>query len=280
MINQLQILHTGPNGPTKLESNYIEWKTCLRSIFFSGDLPSPTHSGTNAYQFLLEIVCGLHSPLIGETEILCQFKNFIKENPNVMTPKISQKIIKDAKYLRTKYLKNYGSQSYGSYALKKSSSHNSIVIFGAGTLAQEILPIIKNSCEEIVLKVRNVAKTTQNFSHYRNISIEDLKKTKLRENSLVIIAAPIPSAPVEEIINDNFLNSSVIDLRSVRDGRSLELGNDFQYKTLNEVFSEIEETQKVLHLTSIKMKNEIEKLSNDWNKQVIARPFGWEDLCL
>jgi len=280
VINQLQILHTKPEHDLQLESHHIEWKTCLRSIFFGSDIFSPTHSGTRAYQFLLEIVCGLHSPLIGETEILCQFKNFIKENPKAITPKISQKIIKDAKYLRTKYLKNYGSQSYGSYALKKSAPHDRIIIFGAGSLAQEILPIIKRSCSEITIKVRNVTKAIDKFSNYRNIQIESLEKRNLKENALVIIAAPMSSEDLESIITSNYSSSSILDLRSVRDGRALQVGQNYQYKTLKEVFSEIEETQKVLHLTSIKMKEEIKELSNKWNKQVIARPFGWEDLCL
>ncbi|MBK24903.1 MAG: hypothetical protein CME70_12965 [Halobacteriovorax sp.] len=280
MINQLQILHTKPEQTIQLEPGYIEWKTCLRSIFFGKNLSSPTHSGVHAYRFLLEIVCGLHSPLIGETEILCQFKNFIKENPKTITPKISQKIIKDAKYLRTKYLKNYGSQSYGSYALKKSAPHDRIIIFGAGSLAQEILPIIKSSCGEIIIKVRNVAKAIDKFSNYRNIQIESLEKRNQKENALIIIAAPISSEVLESIIHSNYSSSSILDLRSVRDGRALQIEESYQYKTLKEIFSEIEETQKVLHLTSIKMKEEIKELSNKWNKQAIARPFGWEDLCL
>ncbi|MES3036484.1 MAG: hypothetical protein V4736_01135 [Bdellovibrionota bacterium] len=70
------------------------WSTCQREIIVtdlvtaeqhhlfsraqnSGDTLDQVYTGSDAYQFLLEVISGLHSKLIGETEILGQFKTFL-----------------------------------------------------------------------------------------------------------------------------------------------------------------------------------------------------------
>src|SRR5436190_7341524 len=73
--------------------NSLEWQTCLRRILFlnrndscttieaieNGELNLPTveiFRGREAYQFLLEVICGLNSPIVGETAVMGQFKEF------------------------------------------------------------------------------------------------------------------------------------------------------------------------------------------------------------
>ena len=67
--------------------NGLEWQTCLRRIQFlnrfensalieaaeTDKLVPPTvevYRGNEAYGFLLEVICGLNSPLLGETAVM------------------------------------------------------------------------------------------------------------------------------------------------------------------------------------------------------------------
>ena len=73
--------------------NSLEWQTCLRRILFLhsndnravieaaevGKVVQPTvevFRGQEAYRFLLEVICGLNSPIVGETAVMGQFKEF------------------------------------------------------------------------------------------------------------------------------------------------------------------------------------------------------------
>ena len=88
MLDQFAVIHIP--GSRKSETpaffneseGWILWRTCLRSIWMGlspngiSDLPLgpladsvETYTGEAAYGFLLEVVCGLHSPLAGETEV-------------------------------------------------------------------------------------------------------------------------------------------------------------------------------------------------------------------
>jgi glutamyl-tRNA reductase len=75
--------------------NGVEWQTCLRRILFlnardnhdileaietEGLLPPivEVFRGEQAYGFLLEVICGLNSPIVGETAVMGQFKEFLQ----------------------------------------------------------------------------------------------------------------------------------------------------------------------------------------------------------
>src|SRR5581483_5417622 len=105
VIDQLVIVNLRHEAREKMPAvlNGIEWQTCLRRILFlnanesaatiaeleNGKLPLATvevFKGQNAYRFLLETICGLHSPIVGETAVKGTFKAFpakgqFTENP-------------------------------------------------------------------------------------------------------------------------------------------------------------------------------------------------------
>lgn len=133
-------------------------ETCQRKVaVFSVDEFSfrdeAAIKGTRAYAFLLRMVCGLESELQGETEILGQFKaawnrfeKAGKGQAEILNPWI-QRVLEDAKEIRSQELQNLGSQSYGSLVRKvlresstKKSGPQKILLIGAGQLAAEILP--------------------------------------------------------------------------------------------------------------------------------------------
>lgn len=279
MINDLRITHTNQATQAIMPEVSIHWKTCLRSIYFHSS-PTATHTGTDAYEFLLQVICGLHSPMLGETEILSQFKKFLELNPNAIMPKLSNRLIQDAKKLRTQYLKGYGPQSYGSYTLKSSKDHKKkIIILGAGSLAQEIVPIVKDFPGKVIVKSRNLIKAQATFKRYEQVELQALNQNIPEKDALLVIAAPIESKLLEDMINLQYTNCSILDMRSSHDGPALKLEQAAPYKTLQEIFSDIKETSKMLEATSLKMKREIKELALRWNNQMQIRPFGWEDLC-
>src|SRR6476646_7685883 len=60
------------------------WRTCLREVTFADDAAYVEHAGLDdgprplvegdAYRLLLEILCGLQSPMLGETHVIGQLK--------------------------------------------------------------------------------------------------------------------------------------------------------------------------------------------------------------
>ena len=89
MLDDLVVLHhpakAGEAFPALL--NGLEWQTCLRRIILfrksegralTASLPdeSEFYEGQAAYNFLLEVICGLRSPLLAETAVMGQFKEF------------------------------------------------------------------------------------------------------------------------------------------------------------------------------------------------------------
>src|SRR5262245_56244792 len=103
--------------------NSLEWKTCLRRILFlntnencalieaaeSGQLLEPTvevFRGQDAYRFLLEVICGLNSPIVGETAVMGQFKEFSLHAKFAKTPwgsflrRLFSQVLLDAKRIR------------------------------------------------------------------------------------------------------------------------------------------------------------------------------------
>lgn len=130
--------------------------------------------GVDAYQFLLETICGLKSKVLGETEIVSQFKtsyseylNYNDKNPYIM--KILEKLFKDAKDIRCKYLMSLNTDSYSGIArrlimqAKKSAKESNIartkkiLITGSGALAEDLIKILKNKFD-IYLTARNSEK--------------------------------------------------------------------------------------------------------------------------
>src|SRR3989440_8398214 len=143
--------------------NGLHWKTCLRRILFlnshdhreliqtleAGNVIPPIVEivrGQDAYGFLLEVICGLNSPIVGETAVMGQFKEFLL---NAKFPKTSwgnflrqlaTNLMIDAKRVRHDHLQGIGSQSYGSLVRQHVKGLPAVAVLGAGKLAREILP--------------------------------------------------------------------------------------------------------------------------------------------
>ena len=173
---------------------FFKWQTCLRSLVlapddFKGELlhgAGEWLEGESAYRRLLEIACGLHSPLVGETEVFGQFKEAVQTRIEMAERSArqgsndamevafaatlrqwSKALIEDVKLVRQKHLLDLGSQSYGSLVRRevRELKKPHIEFLGSGQLANEILPWLLKALKTdetgvpaVAVHARNVAK--------------------------------------------------------------------------------------------------------------------------
>ena len=230
MINDLVIVNLRPNGSEPIPDGItnLQWQTCLRRIVFLhrseprdfADKPgAQTYYGRDAYQFLLEVICGLHSPLVGENAVMGQFRQFRNSAkfPNTAWGKFLRKlttdVLVDARQVRHHHLEGLGSQSYGSLIRKHLKGQSSVAVLGAGSLAREILPWLTDAR----VFYRNWQHARDLQDEHPHIQLEQLGMTDAgwtSETASLLIAAPIDSAQINEWLALQKVNFSLIlDLR-------------------------------------------------------------------
>jgi glutamyl-tRNA reductase len=134
-------------------------KTCQRTLLV-GHGPTVPHSneelieqaqGKAAYHYLLETIVGLKSQVLAENEITGQFKEAYRHYlgasmRNVALMTILEKLFKDAKEIRSQYLREVGQQSYAGITRKILSStlkdSGLVTILGSGQLAGDLVKLL------------------------------------------------------------------------------------------------------------------------------------------
>jgi glutamyl-tRNA reductase len=152
--------------------NFASFKISLLENGMSLHQEIEFHQGPAAYQYLLEVVCGLKSRLIGEHEIVKQFKDAYRQylestkvgNSNekqILSP-IIEKILQDSKKLRTHFLTEIGQQSYASIAHKelRKEKISPMLIIGAGKLADELVAYFIKK-RPVFITARNISQIDQ-----------------------------------------------------------------------------------------------------------------------
>ena len=178
-------LYNFPTGynhlASKSNADRFQMATCQRTLIVSlkrqpelePELTSLTQfsTGPEAYQYLLEIICGLQSKLIGENEIVGQFKKahqqFVQmDEKDTKLLKIIEKLLKDAKEIRTSYLLGLCQKTYASITRKyvMAQKADCIVILGSGSLAEDLINQFKKKtrtliCARNINKVKNLVNT-------------------------------------------------------------------------------------------------------------------------
>jgi hypothetical protein len=128
--------------------------------------------GVDAFSFLLRFACGLESKLVAETEIFGQIKQAWREFSDrqpagecSLARQLSpwmQWLFQDAKAIRAQFLAKLGSASYGSQVrrlLGEDARNGSILLVGAGQLAQSVAPWLTGS--ELLLSNRTPARALE-----------------------------------------------------------------------------------------------------------------------
>lgn len=285
-------------GPDADALRAFYFKTCLRQLAIVDAETAasieiqPTddvHRGGEAYRFLLEVICGLRSPLVGETEVSGQFKLAVAAYPIPATPwgqqlkRFFQNLFEDAKRVRQNHLVDLGSQSYGSVLrreFKRLPQVKTIHILGAGHLVQEVLPWIAKDGIKIHVHCRNPEKARSAFAGRTDYEIHSLKETvAFGPDDAFVVAAPVTAEWLQTWMSShaNHAPEIIADLRA--DSAEDRIALNCRVLDLSQVFSHISETQSHLDACKAAALKAIEAAVQERHRYVEYRPFGWEDVC-
>jgi glutamyl-tRNA reductase len=305
VIDQLVILNLRHEARAKMPAvlNGLEWQTCLRRIQFLNQVENSAlieaaernalvtgsvevYRGRDAYEFLLEVICGLNSPLLGETAVMGQFREFSSHArfPNTswgwFLRQLTANVLVDAKRVRREHLQGIGSQSYGSLVRQHAKGMPTVAVLGTGKLAREILPWL-------------IGKTTarlfyRNWQHAKDL-LKEYPEVQLNQYSAddagweqketgLVIAAPMKAAEVESWVRlQSSTFSKCLDLRG--DAETDPISLPIPVIKLSELFDALRTERQRLEGRVEAARAEIKQLVSRQSHQAQFRPFGWEDLC-
>jgi glutamyl-tRNA reductase len=286
MHSQLVVVHRKkPSVFRDLPGGWRTFVTCLRSlaVSFSHSALPPDLSesdqvfrGSDAYRFLLEVACGLQSPILGETEVFGQFRRFAEEWPEHSA--FFQNVFADVKVVRGEHLSHLGSSSYGSWVRKQVRDGETVHVVGTGQLAQEIQLWLRKQ-NDVRLYSRNPVLATQRLVQTplaENLQIRDLASAASVEGAVVVIASPLTSAEISKWLGGQ-TPQILIDLR---DDASIDLvACDAPSFRLHDIFVEIEAGRTQAKEKVAAARHRIDQLVNKRFQSQVVRPFGWDDLC-
>ena len=280
--------------------NGLEWRTCLRRVLFlnthdnrglieaAEKAPAAVeiHRGEDGLRFLLEVICGLRSPLVGETAVMGQFREFVSQTrfPNSAWGNSLRQLITgvlvDAKRVRRDHLQGLGSQSYGSLVRHHVKDLPQVAVLGAGQLAREILPWLLGKTK-VRLFYRHWQRAKDLLNDYPEIELDQFSMSNAEwENAGIglVIAAPLKAADVENWVSQQSASFSVcLDLRGEAQTDPLSL--PFSVIKLSELFAALRGDRENLDGRVAAARAEIQSLAQRQTQQAQFRPFGWEDLC-
>jgi glutamyl-tRNA reductase len=292
MTQDFIVLHrTGPERYRLPEEVVVfSFMTCLRHVVIAdadvvADLApqgGEVLRGEEAYRFLLEVICGLHSPLVGETEVAGQFKNAVaafNAPAGSAVAKVFKALFEDAKKIRDAHLKDLGSQSYGSVLRREIRGLRNVHILGAGHLVQEILPWVMKDGLKLTIHVRDVVKATRELAE--KLGAETLSRLEIAaigehvsKCDALVIAAPVTSNFVAQwSMGADF----VADLRA--DSHVDRLTGFDRVLELGAFMSRLSENQALVLERKRLALAAIAKAALERARTVEYRPFGWEDVC-
>ncbi len=292
MWSNLLILHSkDKNRDRESFSGLLHWKTCMRTLYIGDvriyDVSSALYSehyeiyiGYDAYKLLLEIVSGIRSRLLGETEILAQFKEVLK---NEVLPKNSlgdylkklrDQIIEDSRKIRSGHLRHLGDQSYGGLANRYLKSTKEVVLFGTGNLAIKVLPWLLEKNRKVTVVGRNLEKLKEISSKFP-VQIQNINEF-IPAGQAIVIAAPIS---LKNIIPSLKENTIVVDFRE--DDKNDKFNESLNYISFESMLNSLkaqEERNKELRKKLEVVVSEIAEERENESQNFI---YGWEDIpCL
>jgi glutamyl-tRNA reductase len=283
--------------------NGLEWQTCLRRIQFLNRIENSAlieaaecdtkvstgveiYRGGEAYEFLLEVICGLNSPLLGETAVMGQFREFCSHArfPNTswgwFLRQFTANVLVDARRVRHDHLQGIGSQSYGSLVRQHVKGMPTVAVLGAGQLAREILPwlIGKTTAR---LFYRNWQRAKDLLKEYPEVQLDQYSADDAgweQQETGLVIAAPLKAAEVESWVRSQSSTfSKCLDLRG--DAETDPISLPIPVIKLSELFDALRTERQRLEGRVDAARGEIKQLVQRQAHRAQFRPFGWEDLC-
>lgn len=263
----------------------ILWRTCLREVAFltegtDGDDPAangPVVTDAEAYALLLEIVCGLRSPLVGETEVQAQFKAFLASLDrwrDAPLRRLGQRVLADAKGIRQRHLQGLGARSYGPLVARHVPEGRRIILVGTGTLAAEVAGSLTSH------RIDRWGRRAVDDGHvYYLLSAARDRPVESVDPATLVIAAPASQADLLAVAACYSQVREIIDLRASDERSPFALNLDAPVTTLDDLFVEARNvsTTPVSRLSAAR--REISRLGQAYGRRVEVHPFGWDDVC-
>jgi glutamyl-tRNA reductase len=274
--------HTPPLSAPPIET--AAWRTCLRDVIFvdadDPDLNRHAISDADAYRLLLEILCGLDSPMVGETQVMGQFKTFLAGLPDehAWIQRVGQRLLADAGRVREQHLRHLGSRSYGSAVRRYTGPGVRAVVVGAGQLAQEIVPFLATDSRTVDQWQRAVPVEASPIAGVTVRSLDALFTTpSVSEPAVLVVAAPVPRETIARVASRYANLTRVIDLRAERDREPAVTG--VPLTTLDDVFADMTAARTRATTQVDAAREDIARRSRQFGLRDDLRPFGWDDLC-
>jgi glutamyl-tRNA reductase len=304
-MDSLVIYHFSRRDNPDLEIQLKNFKapslvTCQRVISFipedqEANLTENLHpvlkydrlAGREMYHFILEVICGLRSSLLGETEIQGQFREFVKSHLQNQDSWIHrwnslfQNLLTDSKEIRQNFLKDLGSHSYGSLTRKLLKEVQTVQVIGAGQLVQEIEPWLSEKHLQIYSRKNKMpafnkkSKAPRESFHLRDF-------VHLKKSEALVVAAPISNDELQDLIHSSPKPiTKLVDWRGENQFLDHELlkMNITQYFSFSQLTEQLSKEKKIMTEKLKPAFLEIEKKSEQFFFKMIVRPMGWDDLC-
>ena len=257
------------------------WRTCVREIALV-DPRSPLPIGARvwhdeaAYAHLLEVICGLDSPIVGETEVLHQFKVFSAGLPSDHGTwrEVAQSLLIDARAIRARHLIGLGSRSYGSAVRRLVADTPRVALAGTGMLARQIAPFLVRPDRTVDLWGRR-----PHVDGFENVTYRQLATSLpvIEGPVAIVIAAPLPSAEIGRLVS-RYLNPIVlIDLRA--EGAQDPPPAIAPIVTLADVFAGVQDAAQTAAVRVQEAKDDIQQRARLFATRAKLNPSGWHDLC-
>jgi glutamyl-tRNA reductase len=258
------------------------WRTCVREVAFieaQSEVPpdAVVWHGEEAYAHLLEVICGLDSPIVGETEVLHQFKVFTTELPGDRHTlrEVGQQLLADARVIRSRHLIGLGSRSYGSAVRRYVSDLTHVAIVGTGMLAREVVPFLLRPDRQVDLWGRRAECDGFDASvAYRRL---DASSSMIDASTALVVAAPLSSSQIKRLAGAYRDVSVVIDLRA--EGVQDPPPPVAPIVTLADVFAGVQEATRATEARVAAAKDDVRRHARAFATRAKLNPSGWHDLC-
>ncbi|HVW05403.1 MAG TPA: hypothetical protein VHB78_10380 [Vicinamibacterales bacterium] len=260
------------------------WATCLREVQFLGETPHAAGDAVvadeDAYVLLLEIVCGLRSPLLGETEVQAQFKQFLSSlDPadGAWLRRLGQRVLTDAKQIRSHHLQGFGAHSYGQLALRHTARAERLVVIGAGALARDVLAHARDAKTIDVWSRQPADEAIVSHvpAHARLIADARSHAGAFAGATAIIVAAPVSGPDLDAIVSCYRDIVIVIDLRASDEVTAL--ARPVRHLRLTDLMAQHAEADGLGAIQAAK--TDIRRFAREYAADSQTRPFGWDDLC-
>lgn len=231
--------------------------------------PPSTLADGAAYARLLEIVCGLHSPMAGETQVQGQFKRFLDSldaGSCGWLRRLGQHILTDARTIRECHLRDLGSRTYGSAVRRHAQWSARVAIIGAGDLAQDVHAyVVETHAVDVWTRAR-----------LQHLCAQPVPVPVADDRTTLVVAAPVDADMIATVAAAYPVLDRIVDLRASDEATPLPCG--VPTYPLADVFASAGVTEAAAARLAA-ARTAAAQCGRRFDAREELHPFGWEDLC-